>query len=54
MRIVEKPEVWRWLSFRHSAFGDVERVEIELEWIAQRRELVRVAVEVEGDKLSFD
>jgi putative transposase len=35
--LVEKPEDWKWSSFRHYATGVVERVEIESQWTAMRR-----------------
>ncbi len=52
--LVEKPEDWPWSSFRHYAFGEVGRVEIESEWTARRRELNCMSGEVTGDNLSFD
>lgn len=51
--LVEKPEDWPWSSFRHYAFGEVGRVEVESEWTARRRELNRMSGEVAGDQLSF-
>ncbi len=36
--LVEKPEDWRWSSFRHYATGVEGVVEIESEWTAARRE----------------
>ena len=36
--LVEKPEDWRWSSFRHYATGAEGVVEIESEWTAVRRE----------------
>jgi putative transposase len=36
--LCERPEDWRWSSFRHYATGDVGVVEIESEWTARRRE----------------
>ena len=36
--LVEKPEQWKWSSFRHYATGELGVVEIESEWTAQRRE----------------
>ena len=36
--LVEKPEDWRWSSFRHYAFGDAGMVEIESEWTAHMKE----------------
>jgi putative transposase len=50
--LVKKAEEWQWSSFRHYAFGEVGRVEIESEWTAHRRELARVSGEVAADKLS--
>ena len=46
--LVERPEDWRWSSFRHYAMGEVGVVEIESEWTAQRRELLRKAA---GERL---
>ena len=37
--LVEKPEEWRWSSFRHYATGLEGTVEIESMWTAQKREL---------------
>ncbi len=36
--LVAKPEDWQWSSFRHYAFGQESRVEIESEWTAARRD----------------
>ena len=36
--LCERPEDWRWSSFRHFASGEVGVVEIESEWTARRRE----------------
>jgi len=36
--LVEKPEDWKWSSFRHYATGVEGVVEIESEWTARRRE----------------
>jgi putative transposase len=36
--LVNKAEDWHWSSFRHYAAGEVQVVEIESEWTAQRRE----------------
>ena len=36
--LVEKPEDWRWSTFRHYALGEVGIVEIESEWTGRRRE----------------
>jgi putative transposase len=36
--LVERPEDWRWSSFRHYASGKVGVVEIESQWTAQMRE----------------
>jgi len=36
--LCERPEDWRWSSFRHYASGEVGVVEIESEWIARRKE----------------
>ncbi len=35
--LVEKPEDWRWSSFRHYATGGIGTVEIESPWTAARR-----------------
>jgi putative transposase len=37
--LVERPEDWKWSSFRHCATGIEGPVEIESEWTARRREL---------------
>ena len=37
--LVEKPEDWRWSSFRHYRTGEEGVVEIESEWTAGDREL---------------
>jgi putative transposase len=36
--LVEKPEDWRWSSFRHYATGEDSVVEIESQWTARKRE----------------
>lgn len=36
--LVEKPEDWKWSSFRHYATGEIGTVEIESSWTAARRE----------------
>ena len=36
--LVEKPEDWKWSSFRHYATGVEGAVEIESEWTARKRE----------------
>jgi putative transposase len=38
--LCERPEDWEWSSFRHYATGCTERVEIESEWTARKRERV--------------
>ena len=38
--LCERPEDWEWSSFRHYATGYEERVEIESEWTARKRERV--------------
>jgi putative transposase len=38
--LCERPEDWRWSSFRHYATGGEGRVEIESEWTARKRERV--------------
>jgi putative transposase len=35
--LVDKPEDWKWSSFRHYATADVGPVEIESQWTADRR-----------------
>lgn len=35
--LVNRPEDWRWSSFRHYLYGDVGTVEIESEWTMERR-----------------
>ncbi|PSH03635.1 MAG: transposase [Acidobacteria bacterium] len=44
--LVEKPEDWKWSSFRHYAFGEVGVVEIESEWTARKRERMGVMPKV--------
>ena len=41
--LVDKPEDWPHSSFRHYAFGEVGRVEIESEWTASRRNRAAVS-----------
>ena len=36
--LVERPEDWKWSSFRHYASGEAGPVEIESQWTARRRE----------------
>jgi hypothetical protein len=36
--LVEKPEDWRWSSFRHHVTGEDSVVEIEPQWAARKRE----------------
>jgi putative transposase len=36
--LVEKPEDWRWSSFRHCLTGEESVVEIESQWTARKRE----------------
>ncbi len=36
--LVERPEDWRWSSFRHYASGEIGVVEIESQWTARIRE----------------
>jgi putative transposase len=45
--LVQKPEDWRWSSFRHYATGERGTVEIESFWTAARRE---EAEAIKGDK----
>jgi putative transposase len=42
--LVEKPEDWKWSSFRHYATGVEGVVEIESEWRARERERVILSV----------
>jgi putative transposase len=41
-RLVEKPEDWRWSSFRHYVSGVEGPVEIESQWTARKRERLGV------------
>lgn len=36
--LVEKPEDWKWSSFRHYTCGEAGTVEIESQWTAGKRE----------------
>ncbi len=36
--LVERPEDWRWSSFRHYALDETGVVEIESQWTARKRE----------------
>ena len=36
--LVQRPDQWRWSSFRHYAFAEFGAVEIESEWLARLRE----------------
>jgi putative transposase len=36
--LCERPEEWRWSSFRHYATGIEGRVQIESEWVSRKRE----------------
>jgi len=40
--LVERPEDWRWSSFRHYLRGEDAGVEIESQWTARRRERMGV------------
>jgi len=40
--LVERPEDWRWSSFRHYLTGEDTGVEIESQWTARRRESLGV------------
>ncbi|SRR5581483_610569 len=42
--LVEKPEDWKWSSFRHYATGVEGVVEIESEWTARKRERAGIAL----------
>ena len=48
--LVERPEDWRWSSFRHYATGCEGTVEIESEWKARRRERMGVTLRVASAK----
>jgi putative transposase len=41
--LVERPEEWRWSSFRHYADGEIGPVEIESQWTARRREQLELS-----------
>lgn len=43
--LVEKPEDWKWSSFRHYATGVEGVVEIESEWTARKRERTSLMVQ---------
>ena len=49
--LVEKPEDWRWSSFRNYATGEEGIVEIESPWTARKRERMGITLKdlVEGD-----
>jgi putative transposase len=36
--LVDRPEDWKWSSFRHYVSGETGSVEIESQWTARRRE----------------
>ena len=40
--LVERPEDWRWSSFRHYLTGEDAGVEIESQWTARKRESVGI------------
>jgi hypothetical protein len=42
--LVERPEDWRWSSFRHYATGEEGIVEIESPWTAQKRERMGITL----------
>ncbi len=44
--LAEKPEDWAWSSFRHYLTGVEGVLEIESEWTAQRRERMRVRLQM--------
>ncbi len=54
--LCERPEDWKWSSFRHYATGREGRVEIESEWTARKRERAAgklcTAVELPHSRLS--
>jgi putative transposase len=47
--LVERPEDWRWSSFRHYLTGEAGVVEIESEWTARRRERMGTSLHVRGN-----
>ena len=47
-RLVERPEDWRWSSFRHYASGEIGVVEIESQWTARIRERIGIFVTLQG------
>ena len=49
--LVEKPEDWRWSSFRHYATGEEGPVELESPWTARRRERLGMALKDLQDKM---
>ena len=40
--LVERPEDWKWSSFRHYISGEPGAVEIESEWTARHRERAEI------------
>jgi putative transposase len=51
--LVEKPEDWKWSSFRHYATGEEGVVEIESLWTARKRERMGITLKalVQGTKV---
>jgi len=54
MGLVEKLEDRRRLSPRHSAYGEMGRVEIEPEWTARRGKVDCISGVVTENELRFD
>jgi putative transposase len=44
--LVEKPEDWRWSSYRHYAFGEIGAVELESYWTAIRRQRAGITITI--------
>jgi putative transposase len=53
--LVEKPEDWRWSSFRHYVTGEEGTVEIESPWTGRKRERAGITLNVMlRDKVETD
>jgi hypothetical protein len=50
--LVEKPEDWRWSSFRHHVTGEDSVVEIESQWTARKRERMGIYPTIRTPRLS--
>jgi putative transposase len=50
--LVERPEDWRWSSFRHCLTGEESVVEIESQWTARKRERAGVFLTLSRDERS--